>query len=555
MMRKLRYSGLAALLLILYYFIPINYRGLWQPDEFRYAEISREMLINGNWVVPNFFDLRYFEKPIAGYWLNNFCQWLFGANNFGVRAGSVLATLFSSLLIYRLARWIPEFRRGAWITSLVFLTTLLVFGVGSYAVLDPILLFWIVAAMCSYWYATNQCEAKLYYCGFALFGLSCGMGLLTKGFVALAVVGISLLPWIFLQRQWRIIFTYGWLALIIMFAVVFPWGWSIHLQQPDFWHYFFWVEHVQRFAGDNAQHKSPFWYYLPIFLVGALPWAGWLPSALTEAWRQRYQVQSAQFYCLCWVVMPLMLFSFAKGKLLTYILPCYAPLAILIAAHIDQLKGNMTRAWQLNGWINTIFGLGIAIILLTFCNPWFQNSWLLYTLDEWRKWLIAVLVFISWGIMGWLSRLPHRNSWMLSALAPLFLVLAVAGLIPNQIRDNKQPQHFISMITPQVTPQTLIVANHPGVASAVAWELKRSDIWLTETAGELAYGLAYPDNPRPLIEKEQFAAWLAAQRQQHAVALILKLSARESKDLKELPEPNHQMRLGQLVYFGYDSIP
>ncbi|MEI9699106.1 phospholipid carrier-dependent glycosyltransferase [Moellerella wisconsensis] len=91
---------LLLIFVILTYFLPLNGRLLWQPDELRYAEISRELILSHNWVIPQLLDIRYFEKPVMGYWINAIFQVLFGESNLSVRLGVVFSTLISGLFIY-----------------------------------------------------------------------------------------------------------------------------------------------------------------------------------------------------------------------------------------------------------------------------------------------------------------------------------------------------------------------------------------------------------------------------------------------------------------------
>ncbi|WP_271460401.1 lipid IV(A) 4-amino-4-deoxy-L-arabinosyltransferase [Pantoea leporis] len=547
-------TALLIALFALFYLMPIEFRALWQPDETRYAEISREMLFSGNWVVPHFFDLRYFEKPIAGYWVNNLGQLLFGHTNFGVRAGSIFSTTLSAVLVYWLGTQMFASRKIALSGSIIFLTSLLVYGVGTYAVLDPILMLWLVAAMCSYWLASQASSTRQRLIGYVLLGAACAMGFMTKGFLALAVPVLAILPWAIWQRRFGELLRWGPLTMVVAALLSSPWALAINQQEGDFWHYFFWVEHIQRFAESDAQHKAPFWYYIPVLLAGCLPWLALLPGSLVGAWRQRSQ-QAGSIYLLSWVLLPLLFFSIAKGKLPTYILPCFAPLALLMAHYAHSASTKVVTALKVNGWINLLFGLVITIVVLVVLAPWGVAHRPVYSGDEGMGVLCAALSFIGWAVMGWLSRKPEKGRWQLAALCPLALALLVGFAIPDKVRDAKQPQSFVSAVHDQLADSRYLLANNPGVASAVAWELQRSDINFYDAKGELQYGLSYPDAKSHYINADNFADWLRVHRRLGKVSLVLMLNASDSTPDKNLPEPDDVYRQGRLVYYGYDAKP
>lgn len=539
-----------SLLFIAYYLLPLEGRLLWMPDETRYAEICREMIQQNEWVVPRLLGLRYFEKPIAGYWLQSMGQILFGESRFAVRFASVAASGLSAIGIYITTLRIWECQRTATSATVIYLSLLIVLGVGTYAILDPLLTMWLNFSMFSaYFMLHTNCRKCRIFSAISL-GAMTGMAFLTKGFIALAIPAVALLPYICWLRQWKMVWKIAPWAIIIILLVSLPWGIAIALREPDYWHYFFWVEHIQRFAGEDAQHQAPFWFYLPILLLGSLPWIGLLPQTVCDAW-QRRRLEPNLLYWLSWFVMPLLLLSLAKGKLLTYILPCFAPLAILMGRTVTltmRTKGTSALFW--NGIINIIWGITGVIVLVAVREVKFIGS-LLYSREELWPWLAAIACFGGWAICAILSVVRPKPLWWSASLCPLCLVLCLKFAIPQEIVDNKQPEHFLQSNLALLQGIHYLVSDDVALAVSAGWELKRRDIILLGGGlGELRYGLSYPDMIGRNVPRAQFTSWLEKARMDGDIALLLHTDEKEELDPR-LPSADsyHQRnRFSLLIY-------
>ena len=531
------------------YLLPLDLPYLWQPDETRYAEISREMVESGDWIVPRLLGLRYFEKPVAGYWVNNISQSVFGHNNFAVRFGSAFCTGISAALVFFMAWIMWRGREDAFIATLIYLSLLLVAGLGTYSVLDPILSMWMTAAMfCSY-LALNAHTLPMRAGAYALLGLACGMGFMTKGFIALAIPVVAVFPVAITQKRLKELFMLGPVAVLTALLISLPWGLAVALREPDYWNYFFWVEHIQRFAGASAQHARPFWFFIPVLAVAAIPWLGFLPGALAHGWQKRLS-RPELFFLLSWMVMPFLFFSIAKGKLLTYILPCMAPLALLIAAYTKE-KINSATVFKANAVINMFLA---AAILLAISNAAF--GWIPMDVElsdkEWYKPALGVILAVVCGALAWLAFYRPAKYWLLAAAHSLLLFGGYVFLLPDAVAQSKQPQVFIREHIAELQNSRHVLTNELGVSSALAWELRRGDIRLYNNDGELRYGIERAEKGlKPLVSATEFPAWLDEVRSAGKCALLLRSSKNTEDLLAVFPPPDAVHRTGRHVLFIY----
>lgn len=274
-----RNAGIAAApvaIFLILYIVLLGVRPLVIPDETRYAEIAREMLASHDWIVPRLNGMRYFEKPVLGHWLNAAALRLFGENAFAVRFPSAAAAGLTALLLWVWARRFRGLSRAgppgnaiALLAVTVFLLSFEVFALGVFCLLDSLLSLFVTAAIVLLDFAYDQRAAGARMLLLMAAGLACGLAFLTKGFLALAIPVVVIGPFVLWQGRLRVCLRTAWVPLVVAGLTVLPWGIAIYRREPDFWHYFFWTEHVQRFFWpQQAQHPFPFWFYVPI-LVGS----------------------------------------------------------------------------------------------------------------------------------------------------------------------------------------------------------------------------------------------------------------------------------------------
>lgn len=528
---------------VLAYIIPLGWRPLVQPDEVRYGEIAREMLSSGDWIVPRLSGLRYFEKPPLGHWMNAISLAIFGENAFGVRFASSLSIGLIGAAVWRFTQRYTGSRNAGLIAGVVFLSSPGALAVGNYALLDGITSLWLTLAFISFYHALHAPTPKVTAGYYALFGTLCGLAFLTRGLLPLALPLAVTIPFMLWEKRGAELLRYGWIALATTLLVALPWSWMIHVREPDFWHHFISVEHIQRFTGDKG--NEPLWYYLPIVLVVTFPW---LPLLTGKPWQALRDSRSPHIrtlirYCLCWGLLGLVFLSIARGKSPMYILSCLPAMAVLMGIGASRLIAEGQEN-LFNTGVQLCRAILVAMLLaavLNFTAGIGAPAWRVHETVQW-VWFCGVL-------MAWISILRLAIATPLSArhwviglgTVPVFALIPL--YIPELIYAGKMPGTFMEQQVPTI-PEDTIVATDATLLGSASWYFKRTDIYLVGGKGEYDYGLGYPDASERHISFEDFHQFI--QQADRPVAYFDKFGGRPPTNL---PTGASEGVMGRFILF------
>lgn len=526
---------------VILYILPLGVRPIAIPDESRYAEIPREILASGDWVVPRLAGLKYFEKPIAGYWINALSIMSLGENAFAVRLPSAISTGISAMTIFLLVSRFAGGTYAGMIGAVSLLTCILVFAVGTLNVLDSLLSMFLTAAMTSFFFAHMEKNSKKKAAYLALFGSLCGMAFLTKGFLAFAVPVVAILPFMLWERRGKDLFKIPWLPMIAAALVSLPWGLMIHLTEADFWNYFFWTEHIKRFLSPvSGQHPKPYWYFIPVIVLGAFPWISLLPAAIPGIKMTRFRDPLLRF-ASCWLLFPFLFFSASSGKLVTYILPCFPPIVILITVGLLRYLETGRQRGFILGVSITALTAGILGAVITATHVIHFADLRLYGESETWKWVVGISGFFVWSLLSVLAlKIPGAYRKMaVFSVAPMVFLFASHFIAPDRVMEGRAPGRLLVRHSTQVLPDTILVSDDH-LIHAVCWFYKRDDVNLLDNVGEHSYGLRHDDsNPPRLLSPDQFAELISRNRGRKSVIWITD-TYRYKRYRNKLPAPVYE---------------
>ncbi len=484
-------------------------------DETRYAEIPREMLVTGNWILPQLNFQTYYDKPPMLYWLCAISYKLFGIHETAARLVPALA----AFLTIAATMWFGTRNFGSRIGLLSGVVLLLTAGfafTSRYLLLDGVMSLFVCLSLFTAYEAirgggthAGGTHAGGDYAGgdYASFdhasganvgraarvrlgwwlasGVFCGLAFLTKGPLALVLwlPPVAAFTWLssgYAKPRW---WHYGLIGLATA-IVAGPWFVAVSLQDATFVEEFFIQHNVRRFAGDF--HERPFWYFLPVLLIAGHPWSFLtIPYARflsSHAQQDRCSRTPAIGFLLLCSVWTFGFFSMSRCKLPTYLLPAAPAMALMIAHYLDQVLRDSSTAsthWFARFWsartataTTCLAGVGFVVyIVISELNvSMFTFLWAML----WTGLLASSLVLLN-------DRRQAKLAWASSSVVAFLLaVMVMHQTLPAYSRGQTlfgagavNMEHAAAAIDSESPPPLATVAHE---FSGVPFYLQRSDI-------------------------------------------------------------------------------
>jgi 4-amino-4-deoxy-L-arabinose transferase-like glycosyltransferase len=416
------------------WFSNLEYRKLIKPDEGRYAEIPREMVASGDWVTPRLNDLKYFEKPPLQYWATATAYELFGEHHWTSRLWAAL-TGFAGILLVWFAGLRLFGREAANYAAILLGSSMLYALMAHINTLDMGVTFFITLGIAGLLLGQSETDRKKQRNWMLLAWAGLALAVLSKGLMGLVLPGAALFIYMVVQRDFSVLRRMYWLpGLGVFLLITAPWFYLVMKANPEFFQFFFIHEHLERFTTKVHGRYQPWYYFIPILLLGMLPWTVLMFDTL---WKNTFgnkrehmtgKTFNAARFLLIWAVFVYVFFSISDSKLPSYLLPMFPALALLMGRQLVEIKPRRLF-WLIAPMLPlTLLGLCLA----PFTDRLADTPMQVQMYGEYTVWLVVASLIWTLGVIGALILLRRPNVVAESRLTAV-LVLALSSLFAAQL--------------------------------------------------------------------------------------------------------------------------
>ena len=490
----LLFGVLTGILCICLYFAGLGDYGFIDPDEGRYSEIPREMIESGDFITPRLNYVKYFEKPIMHYWLTAISFMAFGQNEFAGRLTPVVLGLLGCWITFLLAKRVTKDFRASVISAMVLASSVLWYALSRINITDMTLTFFFTGALYFFRVWIDDTERKIWLVMFYVF---MALAVMSKGLIGVVLPGGIAVIYSLLTGQGKKILSriFSPVAIVIFFAVNAVWFVPVCMANHDFFDFFFIREHFLRYTTTIHERWQPFWFFGPVFLAGLVPWTGLLLDVFRAIFGKCRLIGKKDGVLLgLWFLMPFVFFSMSGSKLVTYILPCFPPVAVLAGASLASMNGKDFRRFAV---ISTLILVPLAITGILW--PRFTDDSDVIAM-AFPAAMLAVSLLVFWGV----SLLLLKN------IRGVALTLCVLGL---GVMYMASPAFKIEGALLSHKDTAEIIKTIDGVDDVVVFQklmqgmnyyLERRTV-TADIVDELEFGAAQEESPKWFISREELA--------------------------------------------------
>ena len=449
---------------------------LLEPDEGRNAEVSREMAATHDYVLPHLDGLPYVDKPVLFFAAEAAVMELLGPTALAARLPPLLFTLATIGVVAWFARRRGD-ARAAWTAAVATGAAPLTLGFARTVIFDSALAFFVVVAWVAFYEAVEgraggqtsrrrtgqppdssgrpaaRQSAREWA---AIAWAATALAVLTKGPIGLALPLMVAIPYALWRRAGRALWEP--VGPLLFTAMVLPWVMLMSQRVPHFLTYALGTETLRRLLTPALHRTEPWWYFLPILLVGALPWSLAVLGGFRGAgvWRRPDRtIEPYTLFLLLWILVPLAFFSLSESKRPQYVVPLVPGIALL-AAHVSRARGKIGGARTAAAGL-LLMGLVLAVTPYVMPHMTHVSADVEHAMPPTA--FVLGGVSLAAGALLWWVRARYDTALLLLALPTAAVPLTSTGLM-RAIGRERSSAALAAASRPALAPGDAVLAIH-----------------------------------------------------------------------------------------------